>query len=775
MKRAHYDSEGTTSGSDEEGRNVGVGGACFGGNWITSWMSGNTEATGPTDNANSFITRQSTSSSFFLQDKAVSKRVAKLPYPTSPTSAAAAATDDEKLMFRMTAQMQSSGGGGVAQQQPSSSLSPPQPQQAAKKRDSGTTTTTAASTTPGGSLSSVFGDDCEDVEDDENDHHVTDGSAVAGAVGGSGGHDADEITSSSSAAAAAGASSSNIENVHDATQLIAQEMNRMSLVEREEAYEDLHGVAVSIRETPDLLTTKLQEMEYHLQQHLLLNEEQHQQQGQEHHQQQGQGGATNVQSNTPPPPPSSSSSQSLLQSAYSIANGQNVAYCHDPKLRLMFLRADKYNSQKAAQRMIDFFDWKLQLFGISKLCVDIQLSDMDKDDNQTIQYGLLQILPSRDSRGRIVFCNAPTYFKDTYRTADSGLKTLYYMVMSAMEDSNSQKSGSVLIFYGLGPEKGYNPRKKELFIKATKLIGVLPFRLDAVHFCVPSPLQSSSFVIISPFVALIQNSIGKYFRARFRVHCGSHTECQYALMTFGIPSTLLPITSEGQELKRTNHIKWFKRRKIKEKYISMIKKKTLTTQKKPAEDLLFDESLYFNGVDLPSQLDVLLGRGKPLTEHAGNRRLDELVRTYYDEYNATTGKGNHAALSYRLVQIIQKEGGGRFLKRNEEKTSANGTGGGWWVPVSDEEATDKVGHAFRTKRGSQTKQQILSSTTYSASGSAPASSSSASAQRQGGKMFQNLPYHPPTNRQLSQQRRSSTDDDDDGISSSCAKMFKFGF
>ena len=336
----------------------------------------------------------------------------------------------------------------------------------------------------------------------------------------------------------------------------------------------------------------------------------------------------------------------------------------------MFLRADKFNAQKAAERLIEWFDWKLQLFGKEKLCQTIRLSDLDKDDVQTIQYGLLQILPSRDSRGRIVFMNAPTYFKDTFRTSESGIKTLYYMVMSAMEDVNSQRSGSVLLFYGLGPEKSYNPRKRELFLKAAKLISALPWRLDAVHFCVPSPVKgadSSSF-IIGPFVALVQNAIGKHFRARFRVHCGSHTECQYALMTFGLPSTLLPITSEGQELKRTNHVKWFKRRKAKEKQLAI----TLKRQSKNAMDMAmhqgeFDESLYFNGVDLPSQLDVLLGRGKPLTEHAGNRRLDELVRAYYNEYNATTGKGNHAALSYKLVQIIQNEGG-RFLKKSDEKS-----------------------------------------------------------------------------------------------------------
>ena len=78
-------------------------------------------------------------------------------------------------------------------------------------------------------------------------------------------------------------------------------------------------------------------------------------------------------------------------------------YVRNPSFLRMFLRADKFDSKLAAQRMINFFREKRRLFGSHTLGRDITLSDMDDDDMTMLQSGYTQILPLRDRAGRAVW------------------------------------------------------------------------------------------------------------------------------------------------------------------------------------------------------------------------------------------------------------------------------------------------------------------------------------------------------------------------------------
>ena len=66
--------------------------------------------------------------------------------------------------------------------------------------------------------------------------------------------------------------------------------------------------------------------------------------------------------------------------AYALAEAMSRKYVSSRRLRMMFLRADRYNSEDAAERMIRFFDLKESLFGVHKLVKDITLDDLDEND-----------------------------------------------------------------------------------------------------------------------------------------------------------------------------------------------------------------------------------------------------------------------------------------------------------------------------------------------------------------------------------------------------------
>jgi hypothetical protein len=162
-------------------------------------------------------------------------------------------------------------------------------------------------------------------------------------------------------------------------------------------------------------------------------------------------------------------------------------------------------------------------------------------------------------------------------------------------------------------------------------------------------------------------------------------------MTFGVPIQGLPITGDG-EMKTAAHLKWYQRRTAKEAFL----RKHNTTSTTPVE---------FPGIDIPARMDVLLGRGKPFREYPGNRRLLEVVEAFSQEY-ATAVTGEKSRVADWIVTVVQTSGGcgggggtatqgARFLKQDADN--------GWWVPVENDIAREKVCAALRKTRNHATQ------------------------------------------------------------------------
>jgi hypothetical protein len=152
------------------------------------------------------------------------------------------------------------------------------------------------------------------------------------------------------------------EEAEDDDELV-QELNAMSLKEREEVLYDIHGVADTVEETPELITQCLREMDAFI---------------------------TKKKRNK------------TQSAAYRAAESQSREYVEQRKLRLMFLRADNFDAKRAAHRLVYHFEKKLELFGIEKLAKDITLDGMSASDLECIENGHIQHLPVRDQAGRAV-------------------------------------------------------------------------------------------------------------------------------------------------------------------------------------------------------------------------------------------------------------------------------------------------------------------------------------------------------------------------------------
>jgi hypothetical protein len=86
----------------------------------------------------------------------------------------------------------------------------------------------------------------------------------------------------------------------------------------------------------------------------------------------------------------------------------------------------------------------------------------------------------------------------------------------------------------------------------------------------------------------------------------------------------------------------------------------------------------------PTDKDVLLGRGGRSGNHPGNKRYLALKDTMQAEYFVAE-KNDKKVISQKLVDIVNKEWKGRFLKLNN----------GQWVEVSNEKARQKASQALR--------------------------------------------------------------------------------
>jgi hypothetical protein len=152
--------------------------------------------------------------------------------------------------------------------------------------------------------------------------------------------------------------------------ILVQELNSLSVKEREDLLDEIHGVAKVPDETPELISECLKEFQEEL---LKLPR----------------------------------NKRKTLDRALFLKPSLE----HDNDFKLMFLRADRFEASKAVWRMATYFEYKMDLFGEEKLVKKITLDDMSEDDMEAFHSGSFQILPEKDRAGSTVWFFALQDFK----------------------------------------------------------------------------------------------------------------------------------------------------------------------------------------------------------------------------------------------------------------------------------------------------------------------------------------------------------------------------
>ncbi|CAJ1962879.1 unnamed protein product [Cylindrotheca closterium] len=286
----------------------------------------------------------------------------------------------------------------------------------------------------------------------------------------------------------------NASDPESADSLIASQLAKMSVADREKVYMDVHGIPDDcIAETPELIDNSLLRLQREI--NILPDKK-----------------------------------------AYSIAERINPKYAQDRDFRLAFLRCEKFDCHKAALRLVRHFHMKLDLFGQDKLTKDITQDDLDMDDMECLYISNGRFLNAYDKAGRVI--NVVVQVPKTYRT-DTCLRKAFYNFMTVCRDVEKQRRGFVAVSIHQDEIKGGSSDNADLIWKLPKLNEGVPLCLSAIHLCYTDKAWEG-------LLAVIKTALSKPNQVRCRVHRGSILECFEELRGHGIDPSCIPVNNKGE-------------------------------------------------------------------------------------------------------------------------------------------------------------------------------------------------------------------------------------
>ncbi|KAL3940972.1 MAG: hypothetical protein SGBAC_004580 [Bacillariaceae sp.] len=421
--------------------------------------------------------------------------------------------------------------------------------------------------------------------------------------------------------------------------LIASQMSRLSVDDREKVYMDVHGISDDVKESLEMVEHSLVGLQHEID---LLPDKR----------------------------------------AYNMASQLHFNYVQDRDFRLAFLRCEKFDCQKAALRIIRHFQMKLDLFGMDKLTMDIVQDDLDAEAMDALYGSFGRFLNAFDSGGRIINCifAVPKLYK-----TDAVLRQGFYNIMTAFRNANIQRRGGVTVYLAFGDiEQIAVKNNSDRDWKYPKLNQGTPMRVSAFHLCYNDEVVKENFAVSGTSFNKDLKVRTRFFHGMFSsetdsfistppfsnpgfsssFHLGTVQECLQYLRGHGIDPACIPVNSEGEMTDKLQHCR---RLEDQRKYERLNNPPRST-------------------IHVPFSQDVILGKGCPFQNHPGNKRVRELVDCFAKRYDKAE-RGDKKEIAQEIVDAI-KQSGGYFLKQDGKQ----------WIRVDNKVARKKVSATFRTQR-----------------------------------------------------------------------------
>jgi hypothetical protein len=239
----------------------------------------------------------------------------------------------------------------------------------------------------------------------------------------------------------------------------------------------------------------------------------------------------------------------------------------------------------------------------------------------------------------------------------------------------TQRNGAILIIWD-GRKDLPLPRPSEQQL-IRRVFAAIPVRICAIHFCFPDT------IFFRMARAIFTLAVGKAeLRNRLRFHVGTDVELKYTVGTFGIPSSVIPITEAGN-VKTVHFNKWIKMRTIVEQAeTSQMQMQMMQMELEPIEYDYMNSNNNVNNnnnglpssfVEYPGPNDVLFRKGMSLMYHRGNDFFHGLIQSKLSEHDAAS-QSEKTRIAWSVVDEVKRRQG-QFLTWHNQ---------GWWTRLEDE-------------------------------------------------------------------------------------------
>lgn len=228
--------------------------------------------------------------------------------------------------------------------------------------------------------------------------------------------------------------------------------------------------------------------------------------------------------------------------------------------RLLFLRAELFDTKAAAVRLLLYWTNLISLFGEEYAFVplfDRLLPPLDGEINETgtdvreqsgpfsrditeLSIGYPRVAPARDASGRALIIFNQSLIERRVKYDRMGMLRACWLALHRMllEDEQVQTSGCVLVGLGYGQLDQLDRKLDVLLWRSIR--DVLPVRIVASHF-----IYGSSHRTYSMIAPNIKFFFGRCARARLREYVGGESQILEQLGHFGISASILPTEMGG--------------------------------------------------------------------------------------------------------------------------------------------------------------------------------------------------------------------------------------
>lgn len=345
-------------------------------------------------------------------------------------------------------------------------------------------------------------------------------------------------------------------------------------------------------------------------------------------------------------------------------------YLNDPGVRLRFLRCECFEVSKAVDRLVNFLELGVELFGDYVADRPPRISDFGtRKEEVALSNSRNQYLPFRDRSGRRVFVGVGSC--DFNIDFDLRYKIMLYLHWSASEDVETQQKGVVIIAWPTNESEGDDALSWEATIRPgfnarlrtlqKKLEKAMPVRVVCLHTYFPDTpffraMSTLYYVGMSPRERIL-----------YKAHFGEDTELRYALLSYGIPEQLLPLSNTGT-VKTNNHSRWINALRFKAERRHYLEQQQQHNMKDSDDE---EEEI----VDCPGSHDVIFRKGPTYKNNPGNMYFRESIEQTHEAHMKATRK-TKCLITWNVVKDIESRNG-RFLDWSKTREM--------WVVARDRE------------------------------------------------------------------------------------------